>query len=276
MTVEFRKTDPGLLRATLMRLPAGRWILEKLRGETWSSGVWYALRGKLKRSPDGTFLVDFDDMRFRLASPRLSVIFEVIRDRIYERVYDLEDGDVVIDVGAHVGIFAVRAAQTVGERGTVIAVEPEPANHVLLADNIASNGVDRIVEVVKEAAGSGKGRSRLYLSAFNTGHSFYNVSHYGEVMNDYVDVDVDSLDDIVSKLGVGRVDFVKIDTEGWEVEVLKGMTAILGMPDVKIAVAAYHTLPDGKPEAAEVISFLESRGVKEVIVYDGRYVYART
>jgi FkbM family methyltransferase len=276
MGVEFRKAEQGGLRAILNTLPAGRWVLEKLRGETWFSSIWYAFKGKLQRVSDGTWLMYFDSMKFHLATPRLSVIFEVIRDRIYEQVYDLRQDDVVIDVGAHVGIFAVKAARTLGGHGVVIAIEPEPRNCTLLAENIVNNGVDRIVTIVQKAAGSGKGKGKLYLSAFDTGHSFHGVSHYGEVMNDHIDVDVDSLDNIASELGLGRVDFVKIDAEGWALEVLRGMSAILSMPGVKIAIAAYHTLPDGRAEAPQIISFLESKGVEEVVVYDDRYIYAKT
>jgi len=230
----------------------------------------------MKLLADGTCVVEFSDMKFHLPSPQqLSVILEVLRDRVYEGVFTLRQGYVVVDIGAHVGVFSVMAAKVVGQGGLVVAIEPELTNQSFLQENVMNNGVETTIRIVGGAAGSGKGKGKLYLSGRSTQHSFYNVSNIGEHMDDFVEVDIDSLDNIVAELGIKKLDFVKIDTQGWEVEVLKGMTAILGQPGVKIAIAAYHSLPDGNAEAPRVIQFLQSRGVKAIQYKDG-FVHAET
>lgn len=275
MRIKFRTLLPAGLRAFLSRLGVIRWIVEKLTTAGWYFPAWYGVRGRTKLLPDSTWFVEFGDMKFHLPIRERGVVDEVLGSRVYEQVYGLCEGDIVIDVGAHVGIFSIMAAKAIGENGLVIAIEPEPKNQAFLEENIKSNGVDKVVKMIRGAAGDGEGRRHLYLSRFPRCHSFHNASQVGEAMSESIEVTVDSLDNIVPKLGLERVNFVKIDTEGWELEVLNGMRAILDLPEVKMAIAAYHTLPDGRSQASEILSLLQSKGVKEV-KYDGRFIYART
>lgn len=65
------------------------------------------------------------------------------------------------------------------------------------------------------------------------------------------------------------------DVEGAKLDVLKGAEKILCIPNVKLAVAAYHPLPDGSSELQKISSYLKSKGMK-IWTNDKGYVYAKT
>ena len=70
---------------------------------------------------------------------------DVFVREVYEGFYRLREGDVVIDVGAHVGMFMVKAAMSVGERGKVVAIEPVEENLRLLRKNVELHELDNVV-----------------------------------------------------------------------------------------------------------------------------------
>ena len=197
------------------------------------------------------------------------VLLEIFHDDPYERVLRIERNDVVIDVGAHVGFFTVKAAREAGKNGLVVAMEPEPNNAALLAENVRLAGLNNVV-VLKEAAGARQEKSKLYLIG-GTGRA-HSLIHQGQ---DYIEVQVSTLDDIIGRLGLKRVDYVKIDVEGAELEVLRGAENLLAMPNVKLSIAAYHKMPDGSSEFPMVLSYLKSKNLETWTNKMG-YIYART
>ena len=130
----------------------------------------------------------------------------------------LEPGDTMVDVGAHVGQFALHASRAVGESGTVVAVEPNPRTYQRLLHNIALNGARNVVPVlgaVSERAGVAPmqlppegnwGMSRI---AADGGADYRALSM--------------PLSAILEALGVRRVDVLKIDVEGVEELVLRSL-----------------------------------------------------
>lgn len=196
------------------------------------------------------------------------VFIEIFHDEIYEQIFNVENGEMVIDVGAHVGLFTVKARKAVGEDGLVVAIEPEPKNAALLSENVEKHGFKNVV-VVKKAAGNYKGKVKLYLSPGSRGHSLLPIRPSS------INVGMDTLDNIAAELGLTRVDFIKIDVEGAELDVLEGAEKILHMPNVKLAIAAYHPLPDGSSEFQKIFSYLKSKGMK-IWTNDRGYIYAKT
>jgi len=189
-------------------------------------------------------------------------------DGMHNWPFKPQKGDIFIDVGAYVGVFTLEGAQAVGETGSVIAVEPEPRNRDLLLKNIQANGIKNVTLVTK-AIGDEKGKAKLYLSSHSASHSISQ-----RVGDNYIEVDVDTLDNLVSELGLKRVDFIKIDAEGSELEVLKGAGNILGYPNVRLAIEATHTLANGEPEFPEVLAYLKAIGAKTLV--KGDYIFAET
>lgn len=197
------------------------------------------------------------------------VLIEIFHEDPYERVLKVEKDDVVIDVGAHVGFFTIKAAREAGKNGSVVAVEPEPNNAGFLAENVKLAGLNNVV-VLKEAAGARAEKAKLYLRG-GTGRS-HSLIRQGQ---DFIEVQVNKLDDVVSRLGLKKVNFVKIDVEGAELDVLKGADRLLTMPNVKLSIAAYHKMPDGSPEFPRVLSHLKSKKL-EIWTNEQGYIYART
>jgi FkbM family methyltransferase len=134
----------------------------------------------------------------------------------------LEDGMVAVDIGANIGLYTLEAAQKVGSKGTVIAFEPEPHNFDLLCRNIEANHF-RNVTPVRKALSSQRGVARLAISADNLGAHHIETSP-SEV--DSIEVETLSLDEYFCGRP-SRIDVIKMDAEGAEMSILRGMRGLL-------------------------------------------------
>ncbi len=128
---------------------------------------------------------------------------------------------VAVDVGANIGFHALVMARCVGSAGRVHAVEPEPRNFRLLARAVEEAGY-RQVRLHQVAAARAAGRVPLYLAGGNRGD--HRLSPAAEPRS-HVTVMTVSLDDLLRE--EARIDLIKIDVQGAEVEVLAGLARIL-------------------------------------------------
>ena len=134
-------------------------------------------------------------------------------------------GHVVIDIGAHLGLFSVRAAQLVGDNGKVFAFEPAPSTFLLLKKTIQINKVGTIVVPVQAAVADQKGKTKFFVSD-TIGDVANSLVDYDDNIHHGYDVEVICCDDFVRDNNI-KVNFLKIDAEGAELHVLKGAVRIL-------------------------------------------------
>jgi FkbM family methyltransferase len=134
-------------------------------------------------------------------------------------------GTTAIDVGANVGIFAVPLALAVGPRGTVIAVEPSPETVAQLEHNIRLNSLAN-VDVHPIALAAEPGELALQLGADPAFHSTSTVVRSRDAAAATL-VRAETLDRIWRDAGSPDVSFLKIDTEGAELDVLSGARELL-------------------------------------------------
>lgn len=186
---------------------------------------------------------------------------EKILAEVYEQgIYDplrVEEGSVVVDVGSHIGAFAVRAARAAG-KGRVVCVEPAPANLALLRRNLAANGLGNVTVracALSDAAGE--------LELVSQGdHAMYTL-HPPAGGTLRTKVPVRTLDELCAELGVTAIDALKVDVERAELEVLKGGRGILR----RTAQAALEVSKDsGLPEA--VRAELERAGLSWRVLFE--------
>lgn len=191
------------------------------------------------------------------------VICESFQEGMYE-YYPIEEGDTIIDIGAYVGTFTLKALLAVSEGGKVVAVEPSPANMKYCKRNCRHfPNVVFVQKVITDKVG----RAKLYLSSGGACHSLiYPHKHSREV-------EATTVDSLVKDLGLAKVNLIKLDIEGANLMALAGAEETLKRSEVRLAVAAYHKQPNGKPELPYVRAFLEERGFR---VHEERgYLYAK-
>jgi FkbM family methyltransferase len=129
-------------------------------------------------------------------------------------------GTTAIDVGANVGIFTVPLALAVGTRGRVLAVEPSPENVAQLEHNIRLNELEN-VDVHAIALAAAPGEVALQLGADPAFHSTATVVRSRDASATTM-VPAETLDGIWRDAGSPHVSFLKVDTEGAELDVLRG------------------------------------------------------
>jgi FkbM family methyltransferase len=196
--------------------------------------------------------------RFRIAT-RMDVwiLKESCLDRDYERGARIEPDWTVVDVGAGMGDFTVHAGRLC-PRGRVFAFEPLPESFARLEEHLRVNGV-RNASAFPEAIASTDGMLALYTVTGLSGQH-RTAGDGADRAGAPIAVRATTLASIFERLGITRCDFLKIDCEGAEFEIL------LGLPDAalsriaRIALEYHNHVTDHSHE--ELVAFLESRGFR--------------
>ena len=175
----------------------------------------------------------------------------------------LERGATLVDVGAHVGYYSLKAATVIGPAGHVIAIEPNPETIAKLEANIQASRAG-VITVQPVACADAEAILDLYVAPrSNTGEtslSNANASQSGPSERVYR-VRARPLDDIIRQTGVSRVDVIKIDVEGAEYLVLKGAQETLARfhPSLMVEVLDRQLRAMGS-SAAQLTEFLRAQG----------------
>jgi len=173
----------------------------------------------------------------------------------------LRKNDRVVDLGAHVGTFALGAAALGCD---VVAVEAAPRNVRLLEAGIRENRFDR-VRVLSAAVSDRPGVLR-----------FVANGPFGQVCGDgytgpSIEVPAVTLDGLLDEVGWDRIDYVKIDIEGAEIAAFRGMPELLGRKDAPAIVyeSNGHILESHGLSSTHLISMLETFGYRSYTVEKG-------
>jgi FkbM family methyltransferase len=185
-------------------------------------------------------------------------------DDIIERFLP-KQGDIVVDIGAHMGRYTIISSKRVGANGKVVAIEAHPNNFEMLNRNIKLNQLTNVVPL-NYAVYSKQTKIKLYLpdeeSGYTMHHSImpnYVFTKYKDKTEDkFVEVSANTLDYFLQMKEITDVNWIKIDVEGAEFEVLKGSHNVLSnSKDISLLIEVH-----GKDTYEPIIESLRSHNFK--------------
>lgn len=159
----------------------------------------------------------------------------------------IRQGDVIIDAGANIGDFTIRAAKRVGRRGMVVAVEPSLVASRLLRENLEINSIENVI--VLNAVLSGRGAETWLRQS----GSYVLETTNGD--REAVSIPSKTLRQVLEETGVSHVDILKMDIEGAEASVLEDLAVLRGFREV--AIETHSDAAD-----AAVLGSLEEAGFR--------------
>lgn len=250
--------------------PAERWIIRKVAGKEADSFIakWVpnhyqyscpsfrnAIRSGINYELDISDMMDWF-VYFGFKEKSKSLLFSMMKE-----------GDVILDVGANLGEITLNAAKIAGEKGRVFSFEPGKKNYEKLSRNLALNNFNQIT-VSDCALGdrTGKGKE-VVREIHNSGMNAVNYSEGG-------DFSIVTLDHFMSVNPVEKIDLIKIDTEGFEMNVVKGAEKTLGKyHPVLFVEVCDDNLRRNNASAKELITYISRSGYDITNAQTGSPVY---
>ena len=142
-------------------------------------------------------------------------------------IFQPKPNDIVIDVGAHIGLYTIIAGRTVGPNGKVVSIEPDTSNLIVLKKNVAINKLKNTI-VLPIALGCTDGTKEFYAGIMPTGSSFYpKPTRALFKVRETKEITTVTLDKLLEELKIGDVDWIKIDVENADLDVLRGGESFL-------------------------------------------------
>jgi len=201
---------------------------------------------------------DGTKLQARVNTSDIFVIWEIWRTKVYDdKNLPIGEGDIVVDIGAHIGAFAVRAAKQ-AHNGRVYAYEASSLNHTLLARNRQINSLENL-HIENRAVAGKAGRLTLFRPADNgaLGSLLHESGRFIEV------VQATTLTDLIAEHGIEQIDLLKMDVEGAEYDILLNCP-VDTLKKVRRLVMEFHDFRDDPRSHRDLVDFLNSHGFTAV------------
>jgi FkbM family methyltransferase len=262
--VELHRASKG---EKLRRMP-GRLLYTKLL-EQYARRLGKSVQITTKTFWDGRMVVVFPE-QVSVAIARYGVFEEGLTRMVMDC---LKPGMTFFDVGAHFGYFSLLAEWLVGPTGQVHSFEPTPSTFGVLTANLGGKPHVRLNNLALFCE-----ESSLSLSDYGITYAAHNTLGAGKLDSETkaklkptpVTVRATSMDRYVAETGA-KPDFIKIDAEGAELDILKGMERVLA--EARPAVSLEVGDPDGAGTGSrELLEYLAAKGYTPYEFRDGQIV----
>lgn len=153
-------------------------------------------------------------------------IFEIKTTVLFKLI--MREGDVIVDAGANLGYFTQLFAK---KAKTVVAIEPVEETMNCLVNNTKNY---KNILYAQKALGKDDSFKKFFIHKIYSGWNSFYPSDFGYTK--HIMIKTIRLDDLLKQLKIEKVDIIKIDVEGAEMEVFEGASKTLSNPDIKLIV----------------------------------------
>lgn len=177
-------------------------------------------------------------MKLRADSTDVMTLVNIWLVKEYSKFgFEIKPKDVIIDVGSHIGLFALFVAQFCNQ-GKIYCFEPIKENFELLIDNLKLNKIEN-VKIFNKAISADSRTIKIYRNEDEAAHSMFRES------TNYVEIESVSLKKVFDENKIEKCDLLKIDCEGAEYEIIESVPKEY-FNKIKQIVIEYHFV-DSKP-----------------------------
>jgi FkbM family methyltransferase len=269
-----------LWRRVLLRLILGKKRRDRLyveQGLDFGDFLYKAVKFFRPRSKFLKFKVPKYNYEFYCRINKDDFIVMTRHEDVIIEYFRPKEGDIVIDIGAHIGLYTIIASKRVGANGKVVAIEANRSNFEMLNRNIKVNQLTNIISL-NNAVYSKETKLKLYLPGEELGHTTYNTVMSDRAKNEdkFVEVSANTLDYLLQLKEITDVNWVKIDVEGAEFEVLKGAhNLLLNSRNIVILVEVHGSPNDYRLKLEEFIRSYNLKIEFEKIYENTGYIIVR-
>jgi FkbM family methyltransferase len=192
-----------------------------------------------------------------------SIIKEIFYHKFYSAYFPFYKKCDIIDIGAHKGFFALYAALNSSSDSRIICLEPSKSNYTQLIENKNLNGLKN-VHAINKAVLSKPGMETLHiLSPANNSilSEYENVIKKSSQTTE--SIEVTTLSQIIEEFQLEKIDFLKMDCEGSEYDILYGLDSSV-FAKIKVMSLEFHDLSESKKSGYSLALFLSDQGFKIV------------
>lgn len=206
-------------------------------------------------------ILDINDYKLLLNRDKKGIHRELIINRIREPQATeafkkiIKKGDVVLEAGANIGYYTILESLLVGDTGLIYAVEPANENFDYLRNNIEINNCKNVMPY-KLALGSQNGDAVLNIYDFENWNTIEDISYVSKRGQEIVRVM--TIDAFLKDKK--KPSFIRMDVEGYELEILKGMLELLKETPPRGLFIEIHFYIMGKKNSLELLNILKENG----------------
>ena len=183
----------------------------------------------------------------------------------------LKPGMVFLDIGAHIGYYSMLASKLVGEKGQVHCFEPTPSTFQVLQANVKHTG-NTYANQCAVFSGQGTATFNDYGLRWADCNSLYGARLDEKTLSRLsptsYEVETISIDEYLSGRDLNP-DFIKIDAESAEIEILKGMEDTLANSRPMITMEVGDMDIEGVPTSREIVTYLTGKGYQAYEYHEG-------